>query len=438
MTARTPIAFAAALAISAAALASRADTFVWVDEKGVTHITDDPASVPRAAREKLVPEGAERASLWSDGFRGPPVRTPQGGTSGEEDRVYRLLQSAVDDLERGDTARASSELEAVLRVAPGNAEAHWYLALLDRQRGRHESSETHLRAFLASAGEALAPWRASAERRLQALEDEKRLTEAQSAAGPLRLVALESPNFRIRYDAQLGGASPDYAQTVVRYLEEARDHALENLGVAPREPTSVILYGKAAYLEAHRHRFSFPTVGFFDGQMHVVSAAHPAGELRALLFHEYTHAVFREQAGSDRPFWLNEGLAELAGRASRRQFGLSRSEREALRGRIEGGTWLALRRLAPGFAGLDDEDARAAYLESTAAAVWIEGRTTPQERAALLARLGTGMPDDEVLRAVLGQDTNGIDGAVRSAILAEFPSSAGALPTVSKGAGQMP
>jgi len=428
---------AAALALSAAAVPSRADTFVWIDEKGVTHVTDDPASVPPAAREKLVPE-AKRASLWNDGFRGPPVRTPQGGTGGEEDRAYRLLQGAVDNLARGDTARASSELEAVLRDSPGNAEAHWYLALLDGQRGRHESAEAHLRAFLANAGEALAPWRASAERRLQALEDEKRLTEAQSASGPLRLVALESPNFRIHYDAQLGGASPDYAQTVVRYLEEARAHALEELGVVPREPTSVILYGKAAYLEAHRHRFSFPTVGFFDGQMHVVSAAHPAGELRALLFHEYTHAVFREQAGSDRPFWLNEGLAELAGRASRRQSGLSRSEQEALRGRIEAGTWLSLRRLAPGFAGLDDEDARVAYLESTAAAVWIEARTTPQERAALLARLGTGMPDDEAMRQAVGRDTNGIDAAVRSAILAEFPSSAGASSTVSEGAGQMP
>ncbi len=437
MRRRTPIALAAALALSAAAVPSRADTFVWIDEKGVTHVTDDPASVPPAAREKLVPE-AKRASLWNDGFRGPPVRTPQGGTGGEEDRAYRLLQGAVDNLARGDTARASSELEAVLRDSPGNAEAHWYLALLDGQRGRHESAEAHLRAFLANAGEALAPWRASAERRLQALEDEKRLTEAQSASGPLRLVALESPNFRIHYDAQLGGASPDYAQTVVRYLEEARAHALEELGVVPREPTSVILYGKAAYLEAHRHRFSFPTVGFFDGQMHVVSAAHPAGELRALLFHEYTHAVFREQAGSDRPFWLNEGLAELAGRASRRQSGLSRSEQEALRGRIEAGTWLSLRRLAPGFAGLDDEDARAAYLESTAAAVWIEARTTPQERAALLARLGTGMPDDEAMRQAVGRDTNGIDAAVRSAILAEFPSSAGASSTVSEGAGQMP
>jgi hypothetical protein len=431
-----PIALAAALALCAVAPA-RADTFVWIDGKGVTHVTDDPASIPPAAREKLVPE-AERASLWSDGFRGPPVRTPQGGTSGEQDRVYRFLRGAVDDLERGETARASSELEAVLRLAPESAEAHWYLALLDRQRGRHESAEAHLRAFLASAGDALAPWRASAERRLRALEDERRLAELPSPTGPLRLVALESPNFRIRYDAQLGGATPDYAQTVVRYLEEARAYALEALGVVPHEPTSVILYGKAAYLEAHRHRFSFPTVGFFDGQMHVVSAAHPAGELRALLFHEYTHAVFREQTGGDRPFWLNEGLAELAGRASRRQAGLSRSEREELRRRIDTGTWLALRRLAPGFSGLDDEDARVAYLESTAAAIWLEERTAPPERAALLARLGTGVPDDEGLRATLGRDTAGIDAAVRAAILAEFPSSAGGSSAGSEGAGQMP
>jgi len=433
-----PIAFAGALALCAAAAPARADTFVWIDERGVTHVTDDPASIPPAAREKLVPEGAERASLWSDGFRGPPVHTPQGGSSGEQDRVYRFLGGAVEDLERGETARASSELEAVLRLAPGSAEAHWYLALLDRQRGRHESAEAHLRAFLANAGDALGPWRASAERRLRALEDEKRLAELPSPAGPLRLVALESPNFRIRYDAQLGGATSDYAQTVVRYLEEARAYALEVQGVVPHEPTSVILYGKASYQEAHRHRFSFPTVGFFDGQMHVVSAAHPAGELRALLFHEYTHAVFREQTGGDRPFWLNEGLAELAGRASRRQAGLSRSEREELRRRIDSGTWLALRRLAPGFSGLDDEDARVAYLESTAAATWLEERTTPPERAALLARLGTGAPDDEGLRASLGRDTAGIDAAVRAAILAEFPSSAGASSAGSEGAGQMP
>ena len=183
----------------------------------------------------------------------------------------------------------------------------------------------------------------------------------------------------------------------------------------------VRFYGKASYLQAHRHRFSFQTVGFFDGRIHVVSAAHPSGELRALLFHEYTHAVFREQTGSDRPYWLNEGLAELSERRSRGQEGLTRSELASLRIRIEGGLWIPLRRLAPSFSGLDDGDARAAYLTATAAAKWIEARTDREGRALLLTRLGEGISDDEVLREVLGLDTHAIDAAVRADIRSRFP-----------------
>ena len=255
-----------------------------------------------------------------------------------------LVRGALDDLRRGETARAAVTLESVLRVDPGNPEAHWYLGLLDRQRGRLDAAQRHLEAFLAQAGDAHEDWRASAERRLAGLRDERRLADEQGAAGPLRLVAAQSPHFRVHYDARLGEASPDYARTVVRYLEEAYHDVVTRLGVAPKEPTGVVLYGKAAYLAAHQHRFSFPTVGFFDGRIHVASAAHPAGELRSLLFHEFTHAVFAERSGGDRPFWLNEGLAELAERVSRGERGLSSSERALLRRRIAAGEWIPLER----------------------------------------------------------------------------------------------
>ena len=183
----------------------------------------------------------------------------------------------------------------------------------------------------------------------------------------------------------------------------------------------VVFYGKAAYLQAHRHRFSFQTVGFFDGRIHVVSAGHPSGELRALLFHEYTHAVFRERTGGDRPYWLNEGLAEVAERGSHSRTGLTRSELVALRSRIDEGRWLPLRRLAPSFSGLDDSDARAAYLEAMAAADWIEAHTDRAQRARLLARLGEGASDDEALRETLHLDTDAIDAArARSACCASF------------------
>jgi hypothetical protein len=50
-------------------------------------------------------------------------------------------------LNRGETARASVAFNAVLMEFPGQPEAHWFLALLDRQRGRYESAAVHLEAF---------------------------------------------------------------------------------------------------------------------------------------------------------------------------------------------------------------------------------------------------------------------------------------------------
>jgi hypothetical protein len=411
----------ALISVLGLAPAAAGRTYVWIDDAGITHVTDDSASVPPGARPRLVPEGAARSHLWDDGLTGPPPPALHDGTHSEADRARRLVHGALEDLGRGETLRAASDLEAALRIAPHTAEAHWYLALLEQQRGHLGEAESHLRDFLTSAGESLAPWRASAARRLAALADEERLARPLSPSAPLVLVAREHPLFRLELDPALAGGDRDYLATVLRYLEEARAHGSKQLGVEPGEPTGVVLYGKAAYLQAHRHRFTFQTVGFFDGRIHVVSAAHPAGELRALLFHEFTHALFRERTRGDYPYWLNEGLAELAGRDARSQDGLSRSERESLRTSIDDGRWLPLGQLSAGFAGLTDVAARAAYLQSTAAAAWIVARTDAAARADLLRRLGAGDTEDDALRAVLGRDTKGVDAAVRAEIRREFP-----------------
>lgn len=406
-----------------------AELRTWVDERGHTHVTDDAAAVPEAMRGRVADEPDELAELWRDGLRGPPLSAASGGeTSSDADRAVRLLRGAVDDLGRGETARASAALETVLRLEPGRAEAHWYLALLDRQRGRFDSAESHLRAFLAGAGDALEPWRASAERRLRELADERRLAAAPGGDAALRLHTRTSPHFMVRYDAELGEVRADLADTVVAWLEEARARVGERLGVVPAEPVRVVVYGKAAYRRAHRERFSFRTVGFFDGRIHVASAAHPGGELRSLLHHEYTHALFRERVGSDRPLWLNEGLAELSERASRSQPGLTRAERFRLQGRGAAGAWIPLARLALGYGGLDDAQARVAYLQGAAAAAWIEARTDPAGRAHLLDLLGQGREVDDALRAVVGVDTAGLESALQSEIASEFATPGAASP----------
>jgi tetratricopeptide (TPR) repeat protein len=410
---RTALALATCLALGAAA-AARAELAIWVDAEGGTHVTDRPL-----AGAALASDVDELRALWDTQRGAGPAAA--GDSSGEAERTRRIVRAALDDLARGETARAAAALEAVLRSQPAQPEAHFYLALLDRQRGRFLAAEEHLRAFLAHAGSDLEAWRPSAERRLRAIETERRLAEGGGGAREPRFVQVPADHFLVEFDADLAANSPDYAEGVVRFLEESRQHVGGLLGVYPDEPTGVVLYSRAAYAQAHRQRFSFQTVGFYDGRIHVVSAAHPAGELRALLFHEYAHALFEERVGGHRPFWLNEGWAELAEQLALGRPALTRSERSQLRSAIEAGRWIPLERLAASFAGLGDAEARLAYLESTAAASWIAERTRPADRARLLDHLGAGAPPDVALAAVVGADTAAVDAAVRAAILAEFP-----------------
>ena len=424
ISSRAWLALAGAAGLLSAPLPAHAEHYMWVDEKGVAHFTMDPEQVPEAHRESASSELDDARAVWEDWILGDRVSTPAGAGGSEADRLTRIIRGAEQDLRRGETSRAAAALNSVIDVDPSRAEAHWYLALLDRQRGRYDSSESHLRAFLAHAPQRLASQRASAEKRLRALADERRLSDGSRVQGAMKLVARNSRHFRIRVDAELDRTRGDYASTVLRYLEDARKEVSADLGVEPQEPLGVVFYGRARYDHEHAGRFSFATVGFFDGRIHVASPAHPSGELRSLLFHEYTHALYREQTGGDRPYWLNEGLAERIERRSRRAPASTRGERASLRARIDAGSWIPLRSIARSFSGLSDEDARIAYLESVVVAEWLEGKTTREERAQLLARIGRGFSVDQALYQVLGLDTDGVDAAVRAEIRSEFPDAA--------------
>jgi hypothetical protein len=418
-----------ALAVLAPFLVA-AELHVYVDEHGTTHVTDDPSAVPEG---RPATDPGDLRLLWGGDVLGEPIPPTLGGSSSDADRQLRSLRAALEDLARGETARAGVLLREVLRQEPNRPEAHFVLAILEGRRGHLDDAELHLRAFLAAAGEGLDSWRASAERRLARIEDERRLM-ASSQAGPLRLVDLAHPAFRIQADeALLATGSTDFAATVARYLDDVHAFVGQKLGTKPAEPMGVVLYGRASYVKAHGHRFSFQTVGFFDGRIHVVSAAHPAGELRSLLVHEYTHALFREQTGGDRPYWLNEGLAEWIERASQGRPALSRDERRLLRGAIEQERWLPLSRLAPSFSGLDDGEARLAYAISTAAADWLLRHADAASLARLLAQLGDGVAADEALRAVLRRDSVAIDRAVRGEIQAQFAEPRAPSPASSSG-----
>ena len=391
----------------------------WVDERGVTHFTDDSEEVPESARETADPERLRGA--WSDGITGPVPSGPSSDSSDEQSRVRRLLRGALADIERGELARADATLRGLLRLEPRHPEAHWYLATLARGRGRLKAAEAHLRVFLDTAGPELAAWREKAEGRLATIRDEHALADPDSLDGPLELEMVQGKHFRVEVDARLGDVANDYAARVLTFLRDARKEVSAAIGVEPLEPLGVVLYGKAAYVRAHAHRFSFQTIGFFDGRIHVASPAHPTDSLRGVLFHEYTHAVFREQTGGDRPYWLNEGLAEQIERRSRGRGVSTRSERAALRANIETGSWIPLGSIAQSFSGLTNDSARNAYLQSVVTAGFIESRTTVEDRRRLLELIGRGFSIDQALHETMGLDTEALDRAVQEEIRAEFP-----------------
>jgi len=393
----------------------------WVDEAGVTHFSNDPSAVPDAG-SPVDADGLEPIqSAWADGLIGPPPPSDQLDSSSSDDRVRRLLRGAYEDLARGESARAEATLRGVLRLEPRQPEAHWYLSILARGRGRFATAEHHLRRFLDCAGPKFEKWRRLAVKRLAAISDEESLADPDRLKGPLELDSIRNEHFRLQVDARLDEVSSDYATQVLGFLDEARSEVSSSIGVEPLEPLGVVLYGRAAYTRAHAHRFSFQTIGFFDGRIHVASPAHPTQGLRGLLFHEYTHAVFREHTGGDRPYWLNEGFAERIERRSRGIPVSTRSERAALRARIETGAWIPLRSIARSFSGLSDERARDAYLESVVTVGYIEAHTRVEDRRRLLERIGQGFSVDQALHEVMGMDTEALDLAVQAEIRAEFP-----------------
>lgn len=78
-----------------------AESFIWVDDAGMTHLTDDPNRVPT---EQLNPkrDGVDALrGLWRDNILGATTSTPPGASGSDVDRAMRLLRGAVADMRRG-------------------------------------------------------------------------------------------------------------------------------------------------------------------------------------------------------------------------------------------------------------------------------------------------------------------------------------------------
>jgi hypothetical protein len=201
-------------------------------------------------------------------------------------------------------------------------------------------------------------------------------------------------------------------------LDVSADAVHELLGLRSTKRVEVLIYQRSSYQQRYQQKFPFATAGFFDGRIHIAADALHSSRVLRLVRHEYAHALFGQAVGNDRPFWLNEGLAESAARA---KGGLTEAERLQLVGRIEEGKWIALADLEPGFSHFDSVEVRWAYLESVAAASWIQTQLTSSGRGRLLSRLGETKDLDSVFQEFFKLDRAELDDKVRASLQAIQP-----------------
>lgn len=256
-----------------------------------TPATVDPhdvvnANVPANANAGVSVDGAngvDRVPLVADG-------------DSAESAAKRLFHAA--DLE-SDPSRKVDLLDRALAAAPStstNLRASMYAGLGGAYDAMNEGQN------------AIEAWEKVAELAPSVRGIEQHITSLKKRAGVERNFAhIAHEHFEVRFE---GDAQRDLAESALKELDDAWRVVGDTLDLHPPAPITVIFYAGDKYQDAT----NAPdwSGGVFDGKIRIreqtLRIAH--GELRSLLFHEYTHAVLTTSVRGDIPAWMHEGLAQ--------------------------------------------------------------------------------------------------------------------------------
>ena len=259
----------------------------------------------------------------------------------DEVRVYRLLGEA--HYHRGDMARAVIAWEEGLRLRPGDRELEGLIARAEGERKVYEEYKYR-----------------------------------------------PGHHFAVRY---VGEVQEKLGKEILTILERAYEEVGYDLNHYPRREVEVIVYSDEDFVAVT----DLPAWvgGIYDergGRIRIpIRGIKQTADLRALLYHEYTHVVIRDVTGGRVPTWLNEGLALIEQRTP------MDGEVEWVRRLAAKGELPSLSTLNESFVELSRSDATLNYAISYVATKYLVERWSLWDTQRLLQRLGEGVPFDGAL-----------------------------------------
>lgn len=117
-------------------------------------------------------------------------------------------------------------------------------------------------------------------------------------------------NFSIKFE---GTEKTEKAEMAIQILNEAYLEVGSEMGEYPKHEIQVIIYPRSDIQELDY----YPDIaaGLYDGKIRFTEDLfHDENDLKAVLYHEYTHVIVHIVGGRNAPIWLNEGLAEYCSR----------------------------------------------------------------------------------------------------------------------------
>ena len=329
-----------------------------------------------------------------------------------DDTANGYFIAGRQEFEGGNFAKARRYLEAALRYGPENPTLLNYYAALLVRTGSAIQALTYAERAVRNAPDspdaltvlgyaqfsadrtkdAIQTWKRSLTFRPDPLVEQYLKKAERESSAEANYSERESNHFVLKFEGS--ATSEELRGQLLSTLESEYDDLTRDLGVAPHDSISVVLYTDQVFFDV-THAPSW-TGAVNDGKLRIpirgVNSITP--ELARVLKHELAHSFINQLSAGRCPQWLNEGLAQAL---EPKRVTNGRLLAEMFRTQHE----IPLNAMEGSFMSMSPMQAAVAYDESLAAVQYIVDANGMSDLQRVLQRLSEGSSTEAALRATI-------------------------------------